>query len=267
MVVDVQDIAERAFVEPKSFGAKQAITAFLFGLLAQIATTVLLAIVVGMYLGALMAMKGLKSPDPAALSAQIQKIIPMPAAIISALVGAYVVFRIIRPCFPGLRSSGAMAPLGWCVCSRKMLWYSAAMGMAISSMTLVLSKVFPPPDGQLTGPLAAAAVTAGWQRFSWAVLAILVAPPVEEFVFRGVLYSGLEKSWGKVAAAVVVTLLFMAMHLTEIRSYWPALLGISLLAIGTLVVRRISGSLVSAITLHVAYNLGLVIFVYASSGR
>lgn len=267
MAVNAQDMAELASTEANGFGAKRAIVAFLAGLVAQVVTTLLLAMIIGMCLGVMAAAQGGKPPDPQVISAEVQKTFLMPFAIVSVVVGAYVVLRVVRPCFPSAMASGATASLGWCHCNRKMFWRSVAVGVAISLITLASSSVFPPPDGQLTGPLATASATVGWQRFAWAVLVVLVAPPTEEFIFRGVLYGGFSKSWGKAAATIVVTLLFVAMHLTEAKSYWPALTGISLLAVGTLVARRASGSLLPAIALHAAYNTSLVIFVYMLAGK
>ncbi len=107
-----------------------------------------------------------------------------------------------------------------------------------------------------------AAGAGGWQRLGWAVLALFVAPPVEEFLFRGVLWSGLVRSMGSGKAGVVVTLLFVASHVTEARGYWPAWIAISVLAVAALAVRVRSGSLLPPVVLHTSYNAVLVAAVY-----
>jgi membrane protease YdiL (CAAX protease family) len=96
----------------------------------------------------------------------------------------------------------------------------------------------------------------------WAILAIGVAPPTEELLFRGVLYAGFARSWGARAAAVVTTALFVALHAPEIRGYWPGWMVIASLGALALRARLRTGSLAPAIALHVGYNLALVVVIY-----
>jgi membrane protease YdiL (CAAX protease family) len=111
--------------------------------------------------------------------------------------------------------------------------------------------------------LAQAATAGGAARVLWAVLALAVAPPTEELLFRGVLYGGLARSWGARAAAVATTVLFVALHATEIGRFWPGWAVISALGALALRARLKTGSLVPAIALHAAYNMGLVLVAYA----
>ena len=46
------------------------------------------------------------------------------------------------------------------------------------------------------GPVAKMAASNGMGRAVWAVLAVLIAPPVEELLFRGVMLRGMIASWG-----------------------------------------------------------------------
>src|SRR5262245_8521170 len=54
-------------------------------------------------------------------------------------------------------------------------------------------------------------------RVMVAALAVLTAPLVEEVVYRGVLYAGIEKDWGKTAGVVVVTFLFALVHVPQYK--------------------------------------------------
>jgi membrane protease YdiL (CAAX protease family) len=114
------------------------------------------------------------------------------------------------------------------------------------------------------GPLAAAAVRGGVTRLAWAFLALVFAPIVEEFFFRGLLFAGFAHSWGNRVGALIVTVLFIVMHLFETFRYWPATVTVSLLAVGTLAARRFSGSLAPAITFHAGYNLVVVVMAYVT---
>ena len=101
----------------------------------------------------------------------------------------------------------------------------------------------------------------GWTQVAWVVLAVGIAPPVEEFVFRGVLWTGFSRSLSPLRAGIVVTLLFVAMHLMQVAGYTPALFAIGAMGIASLVVRIVSGSLVPAILLHLGYNAVVTIAV------
>lgn len=251
----------------KSFGAKRAFIIFVAYLLAQLAVGLLVGLGMGIYYGAGSAARGLR-PDPQAIGVLIQTNAIIPIAILSALLGVYVAYRFVRPCFPGSINAGAFAPLGWTRCSGSRLWIAAGIGLTISLLyILVLVPLFPPDANRTIGPLATAAVSTGWTKHAWALMAVLIAPISEEFVFRGALYSGFARSWGRIASAIIVSILFVALHLTEINDYWPALVGISTLAVATVVTRQTSGSLIPSIALHAAYNLGLVLFVYGLAGQ
>ncbi len=106
--------------------------------------------------------------------------------------------------------------------------------------------------------MGAALQGGGWILYTWATLAVLIAPPIEEFMFRGVLWTGFSRSWGPVVAAIVVTLVFVVIHLTEAAGYPPALLSITAMAAAALAARIVTGSLVPPIFLHAAYNAVIV---------
>jgi membrane protease YdiL (CAAX protease family) len=100
-------------------------------------------------------------------------------------------------------------------------------------------------------------------RIAWAVLALVFAPLVEEFFFRGLLLRGFTSSWGRRIGGLIVTLLFIATHLFETFNYWPATLAILFLGIITLLARWSTGSLLPALAAHLAYNSIIVVAVFA----
>ena len=133
--------------------------------------------------------------------------------------------------------------------------------LLVAGYLLLAVKVHPPTAGQRWGLLASAAASGGWQRGLWALIA-LVAPPIEEFVFRGVLWSGLRRSFGPGVAGVAVTLLFVGSHVTEALSYWPAWVAIAGLGLGTLLLRVQSRSLTPPVALHESYNCALILVAF-----
>jgi membrane protease YdiL (CAAX protease family) len=123
-----------------------------------------------------------------------------------------------------------------------------------------------PFDSGSAGPLAQAVAAGGNTLVAWAVGALFFAPITEEFFFRGLLLSGFKSSWGSVAGAVIVTVLFVASHLPETIHYWPATVAISLMAVAALTARRATGSLFPAMACHAGYNSVLVLTLVASFG-
>jgi len=98
----------------------------------------------------------------------------------------------------------------------------------------------------------------GLLGLTMAVSAVFLAPPSEEYVFRGLLLKGLSASWGTAAASAVVTLLFVALHWLQILAHPRAAVFIFLFAIAALVARLRTGSLVPSMAMHAAYNLVVV---------
>jgi membrane protease YdiL (CAAX protease family) len=203
-----------------------------------------------------------KISDALQLAAKVQAVAFIPGVLLGMTLGAVVIFQMTRRSFPGSISTGVLRPLGWSTCSLRTIAAAAAIGVIAYLLVVQVSLRFPPRPGQLGGLLSRAAETPGLTRFGWALLAVGVAPPIEEFLFRGVLLHGFTRSWSSVSAAIAVTILFVASHLPEVRTYWPAVAGLSLMALALLAIRLTSRSLLPAVVMHVAYNCLVVIRVY-----
>jgi membrane protease YdiL (CAAX protease family) len=97
---------------------------------------------------------------------------------------------------------------------RVQILSSALAGVIFAAICIFIAvPLFPPEPHHTWGPFAAAISNGGWPRHAWALLAVLLAPPVEEFLFRGIVFAGLAP----------------------------------------------------CIAMHAAYNLGLVVSVYANA--
>ncbi len=80
------------------------------------------------------------------------------------------------------------------------------------------------------------------------LLAVIVAPPAEEFLFRGLLYRALDREWGGWAAIGGSAAFFAIYH--PVLSWLP----VGLLGIGNAILFRKSGNLAPAVLLHMVYN-------------
>src|SRR5258705_3080346 len=126
---------------------------------------------------------------------------------------------MVRRTLAGPVASGAFVSIGWARASSRDLLRASAAGVGLGVVYLfVLVPAIEPSPGRELGPLASAALAGGWARHAWAFLAVLVAPPVEEFVFRGVLLTGFRRSWGLAPAGALVSVLFVAAHFSEIAN-------------------------------------------------
>ena len=87
-----------------------------------------------------------------------------------------------------------------------------------------------------------------------AFMAVVTAPITEELVYRGVLYSALQKVGGRVWAVIGVMVLFTLIHVPQ---YWPnyGVIGaICLLSISLTLVRAYTGRLLPCFIMHVVFN-------------
>jgi membrane protease YdiL (CAAX protease family) len=97
--------------------------------------------------------------------------------------------------------------------------------------------------------------------------AVIVAPLVEELLFRGWLYPVVARTFGVTAGVVVTGALFGAIHGPQLGWHWQ-LVGL-LVGVGVLFtyVRARTGSVVPAYFLHLGYNgLQALAFIVGTSG-
>jgi membrane protease YdiL (CAAX protease family) len=184
------------------------------------------------------------------------------AGLVGTVLASLAVLALVRRAFGRPGGEAVRAAVAWrpAPLGAGMRW--ALAGLAIAAAYVVLGAVAG-IRSENPGLLAQAAATPGAARVLWAVLALAVAPPSEELLFRGVLYGGLARSWGAAAAAVTTTVLFVGLHGSEIGRFWPGWVVIGALGVLALRARVVTGSLVPAIALHVGYNLGLVLVAFA----
>ncbi len=88
------------------------------------------------------------------------------------------------------------------------------------------------------------------------VAAVVVAPVIEEVLFRSVLYLPLRDRWGVVPAALLVSLLFAVMHF-----YAPGVAVLVVLSFIFIALFERSGTLWAPILAHAAYNGGIILVV------
>ena len=106
--------------------------------------------------------------------------------------------------------------------------------------------------GVLGGEIASLAPgeSDGWPRAAWIFLALALAPWIEEFVFRGVLWGALASRCGAILASGIVAIVFTAAHLPETAGFPPATVAIAGLALLLSFARWRTGGLLAPVAVH-----------------
>lgn len=91
-------------------------------------------------------------------------------------------------------------------------------------------------------------------RFATAAVAVLTAPLVEELIYRGVLYTSLERAAGRTIAIIMVSLLFAGVHVFQYLNNIGVIVVITLLSFTLTFARAFTGSVVPPFIIHLIFN-------------
>lgn len=91
-------------------------------------------------------------------------------------------------------------------------------------------------------------------RFATAFVAVFTAPLVEELIYRGVLYSAIERALGRGIAIFAVSLLFAGVHVFQYINNVAVITVITLLSFTLTTVRAYSGKLLPSFVIHLVFN-------------
>jgi membrane protease YdiL (CAAX protease family) len=247
-------------VIPPRLKAGRAFALFALFLAIQILT----GIIVGFTIGIVAALQGANVQDPQVL-AQISEQTNALATIAGFLITSIIVLYLASRWFPQEIHEKSMTGAAWKIGPPKFMLLGLSVGVLIAVSYLFLSPLMStPPDENAIGPFAKMATTPGLQQMLALFIALILAPPVEELLFRGVMFGGFCRSFGATWAAILTTSLFVASHVTEAIHFWPAFLFIALMAVAALWLRLHTKAIGPSIALHLSYNLiifGVILFV------
>jgi membrane protease YdiL (CAAX protease family) len=130
-----------------------------------------------------------------------------------------------------------------------------AFGAAILVYGVVMlpALVWPPPPDR-TNMFLEIFKAGGLNLLLLLVIAVVLAPLMEELLFRGLLLPALRRRLAFPAAALLTTLLFTALHFTQTGTYWPAVAGIFVCGAFLAWLRERTGSLWTPIAFHMGFN-------------
>jgi membrane protease YdiL (CAAX protease family) len=169
---------------------------------------------------------------------------------------ALVVLARLRRNLAGGSWPAILAALGWRGASPRATLLCGLFGAGLAALyaVVVIPHLLPPTSQDVASMSDLLDAKTPLGKIALVVLAVGIAPPLEEFVFRGVLLSGFGASWGTWPAIVGSIACFALGHLSQVGSYWPAFLGIIIMAALATGVRLRYRSLYPGIAMHAAYN-------------
>jgi len=151
-------------------------------------------------------------------------------------------------------TSGGKRPffqtISWGRPSKSEWLYAIALAVLMTGAAIVFEKVLPSRETSLEKLLKLSQSV----RVMVAALAVVTAPLVEELVYRGVLYAGVERDWGKGAGVVAATLLFAMVHVPQYWGSYAALTAILTLSLALTLLRALTGKLAPCVIAHLVYN-------------
>lgn len=231
-------------------------------LVANLATQVA-AVFVVMLAAAIWVIVTQGNPGSEILS-QVERVALMPAAVISITAGGFTTLILTWVCLRGPQGGG-LRVIGWNQASVKAVLIAAAGGLLLGVVYIYgVYPYFPPDPTRDWGPMIKQVSEGGWPLHLWAAIAVCLAPPTEELLFRGVLLAGFTRKWPLLWSGAAITLLFVAGHLLQVWGYIPGIACIFGLGVATLLARIYTKSLAPPIALHAAYNLVIVLSAYGA---
>lgn len=181
--------------------------------------------------------------DTAAILLQIISILP--AHVFTLLLAWLVVTNFRKYSF--------RQTLGWQWNGFK-IWHSIVIVVFFFFLAAVLTAIFGETDNDFKQILRNSRAVV----YLVAFLATFTAPLVEEVIYRGILYSSLQRKLGVIWAVVLVTFLFALVHVPQYsKDYIPDFqtVGLLLLLSLTLTVIRVrTKNLLPCIVLHTIFN-------------
>lgn len=214
---------------------------------ANVATALISYLVLTFVLGAVFG--GVLAANGVGMISPTGGIVLLGVSAVSALAASALILGIKSG--PALRTVGLVASTWrWIAVAAALAFVARLAAVPVGYLWTTITGLENPFQAELA---RSAAQAAGWQIALAAVLVVVVVPPAEELLFRGILYTWMRSRWGVAASVGVSSLVFGLMHGLLFLPV-AALFGVFL----ALVYER-SGSLWPAICCHAVINLSAVV--------
>ena len=244
----------------KKFGPLQGLILVAGMMLTSLLGSMFVGIVWGIHLAVLDKQKHLKPLHH--IVKHLAAAAPPQMIALSALAGSFLsilwVFGYILYKAGPLLTLGGARGIAWK--SAKPRGYLVAFFLSLLALLCVLvgTQLYPPDVKNLTGPIYRLSVLPGLSHLALILLAVVIAPIVEELTFRGALLASLARRYSTTTAVIWTTLIFVALHAPDKIHYWPGFIDVGILALFAAYVRLKYDSLRPAMLLHFCYNGSLL---------
>ena len=179
------------------------------------------------------------STDPFAIGLQVAAIIP--AHLLTILLAYLLVTQRRR--YPFLET------LGWKSGGMRW-WHYVAILVGFFAVAGVVNYFIPAQETELTRILK----SSRYAVFLIAFMATFTAPFVEEVIYRGILYSALQRTFGVGGAVAMVTFLFTLVHVPQYLDSISTLMMLCLLSLILTLIRVKTDNLLPCVILHTIFN-------------
>ena len=177
-----------------------------------------------------------------------------PVAILTSLVSVLpshlVTFVIVWILVTGFGRRPFWQTIGWSWSTRFGFWSSAGLAISLLIVGSILLRYF---GGEKT-PFDQAMESSIYARFATVILATATAPFIEELIYRGVLYSALQRAMGVGAAIILVSLLFAFVHVFQYYNNLGVIAAVATLSFTLTYVRARTGRLLPCFIIHLVFN-------------
>jgi uncharacterized protein len=203
--------------------------------------------------------------DAEAMRAWLMSPRVLTATVYSTIVAHLLTILFCWAVVTRLRSQPFFESLGWNWAGHSPLyWLLIAIGIfiAINLANALFVKFLPQRESDFEQMLKSGPQV----RLAVALLASFSAPLVEEIVYRGVIFGGLRKRFSATTTIIIVTLLFLGVHVPQYAGAWASLAGLMLLSLVLTVVRARSKTLLPCIVIHFINNAVVSLVIVFGKG-
>jgi membrane protease YdiL (CAAX protease family) len=177
-----------------------------------------------------------------------------PPLVLAALAGTLIAHILTMIISWWAVTSGGTRPfwstLGWQWHHQFKWMHAVVLAVAMLALSFVLERVLPHGKTELERLLE----LSGSVRIAVALLAVLSAPLVEEVVYRGLLYSAIQRALNWRASVAIVTLLFAIVHVPQYWGSAGAIVAILSLSLVLTLLRTATGQLLPCVATHFVFN-------------
>jgi hypothetical protein len=171
-------------------------------------------------------------------------------SVLSTIPAHLLTLALVWAVVTGLGKRPFWRTLGWGWSASIGPWTSMGLAVLVLLVGGVLTKLVGGEATEVDQIVASSSAA----RFAIAILATVTAPLVEEMIYRGMLYSALQRVTGMVWAVVAVSFLFTFVHVFQYSNNLGVIAAITIFSLSLTLMRAYSGRLLPCYVMHLVFN-------------